>query len=100
MNQKIYKFMKMLALLIPLVATMDVKAQQVITGNVADASTPGGLPGATVTIKGTSQGTVTDLNGNFKITVPNTTTTIIISSIGFTSQEIPLDGRSSVNIVL
>ncbi len=71
---------------------MTIQAQQTkkITGTVVDAT---GEPiiGATVMQKGTSNGTVTDINGNFTISVP-TGSTLIISSIGFSPKEIAIMG--------
>ncbi len=81
---------------------MTIQAQQTkkITGTVVDAT---GEPiiGATVMQKGTSNGTVTDINGNFTISVP-TGSTLIISSIGFSPKEIAImgGGTSNYNVTL
>lgn len=61
-----------------------------------------GLPiiGATIIEKGnTTNGTVTDLDGNFTLRLP-ANATLIVSYIGYTSQEIPLNGKSQFNILL
>lgn len=58
-----------------------------------------GLPGATILVKGTSQGTTSDVDGGFSITVPDNAV-LIISSIGFETQEIPVQGRNVINITL
>src|SRR6201996_9624877 len=57
------------------------------------------IPGATVKIKGTSIGTVTDANGNYSIQVPNNAQTLIFSFIGYTPQEVPINS-GIVNVVL
>ena len=75
-------------LLLPLSAM----AQVTVTGNVADES---GEPviGASVQVKGTSHGTITDFDGNFAIDVENTKATLVISYVGLTTQEVALNGK-------
>lgn len=58
------------------------------------------LPGATVTVKGGSLGVVTDFDGNYTITVSDEATSLIISYLGYITQEILIDGRSEINVVL
>jgi len=72
--------------------------QKIIFGGVTDS---GGDPviGANVAIKGTSIGTVTDVDGNFSLTVPEAGKILVISYLGFTTQELPID-KTSFNIVL
>ncbi|MDN3580497.1 TonB-dependent receptor [Mucilaginibacter flavus] len=74
-------------------------ALQKIQGLVTDEKgTP--LPGVTIRLKGTTTGVVTDVNGKFIIDVPAVNSTLIVSFIGFTTQEIAVDGRSELNIRL
>jgi TonB-linked SusC/RagA family outer membrane protein len=69
-----------------------------ISGTVVDeANTP--LPGVNVVIKGTTDGTTTDSDGTFKLSVPGNAT-LVFSFIGFQTQELQADGRSVVNIVM
>ncbi|GAA4003867.1 TonB-dependent receptor [Hymenobacter fastidiosus] len=58
------------------------------------------VPGATVVVKGTTNGTATDSNGNFTLTLPDANATLIVSAIGFITQEINLQGRTQVSISL
>ncbi len=74
-----------------------VEAQEV-TGTVSDASGP--LPGASVVVKGTTNGTQTDFDGNFTLNNVESDATIVFSYIGYSTQEIPLNGRSSIDVVL
>ena len=69
--------------------------QQKITGKVADA---GGLPlpGVSVVIKGTSEGTVTDAGGSFFLNGVPSNATLIFSFVGMKAQEIPLEGRTKL----
>ena len=57
------------------------------------------LPGASVKVKGTSAGTVTDINGEFSIDIPDNGI-LVVSYIGYQSQEIAINGRTSVTITL
>ncbi|UOQ67944.1 SusC/RagA family TonB-linked outer membrane protein [Hymenobacter volaticus] len=70
-----------------------------LTGTVRDAKGEG-IPGVSVVIKGTTTGTATDAKGVFRLNVPNGNETLVFSSIGFKKQEIRVDGRTSLDIVL
>jgi len=70
-----------------------------VTGTVTDATDGTTLPGASVVIKGTTQGTITDINGKYKIKVaPNTT--LVFSFMGYETQEIVVQPNTVVNIAL
>lgn len=70
-----------------------------IKGNVQDAVGP--LPGVSVSVKGNSKiGTTTDNNGRFILDVPGENTVLVFSMIGFTPQEVPVAGKTEINIVL
>ncbi len=58
------------------------------------------LPGVAVKIKGTNTGTVTDVNGVFRLNLPTGNETLVISYIGFNSQEVAVAGKTQLNIVL
>ncbi len=74
-------------------------AQTTVTGTVTDPeSIP--LPGATVLEKGTANGTTTDFDGNFVINVADSNTVLVVSYLGYTTNEVPLNGQSSVNVQL
>lgn len=71
-----------------------------ITGQVTSSENDEGLPGVNVIIKGTTQGTVTDVNGNFSIDVSSGDAILIFSYIGFVQEEIAVGNRSVVNVGL
>ena len=72
---------------------------QTITGTVSDdGGTP--LPGVNVVEKGTNNGTSTDFDGNYSITVSDNNGTLVFSSLGFTRREIPIAGQSVINVSL
>ncbi|TXD74106.1 TonB-dependent receptor [Aequorivita antarctica] len=70
-----------------------------VTGTVMDTE---GVPlvGATVIIKGTSKGTATDFDGNFKITVPNDASTLVITYVGYKTQEVSIFGISNITVTM
>ena len=77
----------------------DVRQGTEVSGRViGDDGT--GVPGATVVVKGTTVGTATDVDGNFTLSVPAGSNTLIVSFIGFKTQEVPINNRSTVNISL
>lgn len=70
-----------------------------VTGHVADAT---GEPiiGANVTVKGTTVGTITDIDGNFTLEVGSTDGTLVVSFIGYKSAEAAIKGKSPINVIL
>ncbi|HQS04406.1 MAG TPA: carboxypeptidase-like regulatory domain-containing protein, partial [Daejeonella sp.] len=58
------------------------------------------LPGVSVKVKGSNLGTVTDVDGKFTINVPEGSNVLVISFLGFQSQEVSVDSRSSINVSL
>ncbi len=84
-----------------LLLTVIVNGQNLdVSGNVTDAETGEALIGATVVVKGTTNGTVTDLDGNYRLTVEDPETTLEFSYIGYETVAIPLNGRTSVDVAL
>ncbi|MFC6996986.1 SusC/RagA family TonB-linked outer membrane protein [Rufibacter roseus] len=71
-----------------------------ITGRVLSASDGTPVIGASVVVKGTTVGTNTDADGNYSIAAPATGGTLVVSFIGFTAQEVPINGRSNINVSL
>ncbi|MBF9252292.1 TonB-dependent receptor [Pontibacter sp. 172403-2] len=59
-----------------------------------------GVPGASVVVKGTTIGTATDVNGNFTLSVPAGSNTLVISFLGYKSQEVSINNRTTVNVTL
>ncbi len=58
------------------------------------------LPGTAVLVKGTTIGTTTDLEGRYSLTLPATAKTVVFSFVGMRMEEIPIQGRSSLNVTL
>ncbi|MDX5339367.1 MAG: mucoidy inhibitor MuiA family protein, partial [Cyclobacteriaceae bacterium] len=68
-----------------------------ISGVVVD-SNGSPIPGASVLVRGTTIGTATDLNGRYSLTLPTNAQTLIFSFVGFSTQEIAIQGRSAVSV--
>jgi TonB-linked SusC/RagA family outer membrane protein len=75
-------------------------ADILVQGKITDAETRTPLPGVNVVIKGSSAGTTTDTDGNYKLTVPNESAVLVFSFVGYTSQEVKIGNRTSLNIAL
>jgi TonB-linked SusC/RagA family outer membrane protein len=80
--------------------TVFAAAQTVrVTGSVKDASDGTGLPGVTILEEGTTNGAISDIDGNYYLTV-NQGATLQFSYIGYTKQLIPVNNRSSIDVML
>lgn len=85
---------------IGLFVTMMASAQQfTVKGTVKDAT---GEPiiGANVMVKGTSNGTITDIDGNYSISGANSSSVLVFTFIGYKSQEVACKGQHEINVVL
>lgn len=71
-----------------------------ITGRVTSDDSPDGLPGVNVVIKGTSSGTVTDINGYYTIDVPSGESVLVFSSVGYVLEEVAVGNRSVIDMFL
>jgi TonB-linked SusC/RagA family outer membrane protein len=78
---------------------VSAQGQIKVSGTVSD-TTGVALAGVGVRVRGTQTGTATDINGRFTVTAPDANSVLIFSYIGFTSQEVPLNGQTTFNIRL
>jgi TonB-linked SusC/RagA family outer membrane protein len=74
-------------------------AQATITGRVLDEKGEG-MPGVSIGVKGTSNGTTTDATGNFQLTVADENAVLVFSFVGYTSQEITVGNQTTLSIKL
>lgn len=70
-----------------------------ITGTVTDAADGSGIPGASIVVKGTTTGVISDIDGNYELTA-DPAATLVVSFVGYSTQEIPVDGRNIINVSL
>ena len=95
--QKKTKYVCLLFLL--LLSTAASWAQVNVKGKITDEK-GAGISGVTIILKGSNQGTGTDAEGNFSLNVPSGKGTLLVSSIGYITQEMPLNNRTTLNITL
>ncbi len=99
MRQKLFNVF--LTCLLCLTTTAAAYAHQPVkvTGKVID-STNEGLHGVNVSVKGGSLGTITDIDGNYKIDVPNSKSVLVFSFIGYETQEIAVGNKTVINVTM
>ncbi|MFN3839379.1 MAG: SusC/RagA family TonB-linked outer membrane protein [Cyclobacteriaceae bacterium] len=93
-------FRVFLLLLLFLVSAPEAWAQYAVSGKVLSAEDGSPMPGVNILVKGTSTGTISDAQGSFTLTVPAAETTLVFSFVGFSTQEVQLNGRSSIEVTL
>jgi len=86
-------FLVFIGLQVVLAQTRDISGK--VTSD--DGST---VPGASIVVKGTTVGTITDMNGEFKLKIPQNAKTILVSFVGLTSAEVDLTSASAYSVVL
>ncbi|WP_303005126.1 SusC/RagA family TonB-linked outer membrane protein [Bacteroides congonensis] len=93
--------MKRYLLLLLSFFALGLNAQQMkLTGNAVAASDKQPMIGLTVLVKGTTNGTVTDLDGNYTLSNVSKDATVVFSMIGYKTQEIKVNGRTAINVVM
>lgn len=101
MNKQQYSPLWSWLMAIMLFCSVTATAQTLsITGKVTDKSTQETIIGASVLIEGTDNGTITDIDGNFKLSNVPANGTLVVSYIGYTKQAIPIQGKTHFNILL
>lgn len=79
----------------------EVKAQErIVSGKVTSQEDGTALPGVNVVLKGTTTGTVTDSNGNYRFSIPTSGGSLVFSFIGLQTTEIPIGDRSVIDVGL
>lgn len=89
-------FFKKLPFIVALLCLATIQAQT-ITGTVSDATGP--LPGANVLVKGTTNGTQTDFDGNYTIDA-DSEATLLFSYIGYSTTQVAVSGQTTINVTL
>jgi TonB-linked SusC/RagA family outer membrane protein len=86
--------------LLLLFVSVSAFAQQQVTGTVTSAADGSPIPGVSILVKGTSAGTSTDADGKFAVNAPAGAETLVISFIGFATQEVSILNKSTIDVVL
>lgn len=74
--------------------------EKTVTGTVTDGATGQTLPGANVSVQGTSTGTTTNMNGEYEITVPGPDAVLVFSFVGYLTQEVEVGDQTTINVTL
>src|SRR5687768_12163693 len=91
--------MKRFLLLVVLLLPAWAFSQNKLTGKVIATNEPNGMPGVAISIKGTTKGTITDLEGNYALDVENGAV-LIFSFVSYKTKEITYNGEAVLNITL
>ena len=94
------KAFTLFALLLALLSMQASAQDRTITGKVISTKDNLGIPGVSVVVVGTTIGTVTDIDGNYKLNVPSTAKTIRLSSVGMKIKEIDLSASNNIDVTL
>jgi iron complex outermembrane receptor protein len=98
MKKRIFTMLSILFLGILLSGAINAQGIR-ISGKVTDSADGSALAGVTIQEKGTTNGIITDGNGNFSISVAPTAT-LVISYIGYATQEVPVNGKTIINVAM
>lgn len=89
---------KILSVFVILLVASVYAAAQSISGRVTTSSDGTALPGVSVLVKGTTTGLTTDSDGRYSVTVPDESSVLVFSFIGFVTQEVVVGGRTVIDI--
>lgn len=94
--------MKISYLLVMLLGcAFSVQAQSIkVTGKVTSAEDQAGLPGVNVVVKGTTNGTVSDVDGNYTLNIPGRESVLQYSSVGYVQQEVLVGDQTVINVTM
>ncbi len=94
-----YTIIKQCLLFVIMLSSASVFAQRTVTGKVVDGNDNSGIPGVNILEKGTSNGTTTDIDGNYTISVSDNAT-LVFSFVGYSTQEVTIGTQTVVNVSL
>ena len=96
MKHKVLKHTMVLLCFLSLVA-FQAMAQRSVSGKITDGETGESVPGASVIVKGTTSGTISDFDGNYTLNVPDGAT-LVFSFVGYETQEVAVGARAVVDV--
>ena len=101
MTSKLTSLLKAIGLvMLTMLALTAFSQPKTISGKVTRSQDGVPIAGASITVKGTTVGTTSEMDGSFSLQVPANTKTIVVSSIGFDAQEIDITGKTMVSVAL
>ncbi|UCG28064.1 MAG: TonB-dependent receptor [Bacteroidales bacterium] len=81
------------------IQVLQAQAQE-ISGNVTSSEDGLAIPGVSVVVQGTTVGTVTDLDGNYSLTVPESAQVLVFTFVGMETVEVPIEGQTVINVTM
>lgn len=94
-------YLRGLVLFLALLLHTAVLGQTVVSGRVTSADDRNGLPGTTITLKGTATGTTADAEGRYRLSVPDRTNAVLVfSSVGYITREVPVGSQTTIDLEL
>jgi TonB-linked SusC/RagA family outer membrane protein len=91
---------KLTVLMVLLFMICSCYAQTSVSGKITSGTDGAPIPGVNILVKGTSSGTISDSEGNYRLDVPAPDGVLVFSFVGFVTQEIPIAGKTSLDVVL
>ena len=88
-----------LCLLAMLAINVAYAQERAVSGTVT-ADDEGSIPGANILVKGTTIGTVTDIEGNYRLTVPDDAAVLVFSAVGYTTEEVTVGSQSTIDVLM
>ncbi len=95
-----FKVLGLFAMFSFLMTNLAIGQVKKISGRITDAADDSGIPGASISIKGTTRGVISDSEGKYSIETNNTNDVIVVSFLGFKTQERPIGSQSIINFSL
>jgi hypothetical protein len=96
--KKLYGSLSLSLAIMLMLASVAVAQDRTVTGTVSD-ETGAGMPGVNVLVKGTTNGTVTDVEGKYSLNVPSNAT-VVITFVGYKTTEIAVGERTNLDVAL
>jgi Ca-activated chloride channel family protein len=94
------KVIPLIAFIVAVTSGLIIAQDRTITGKVTSAEDGSVIPGVNVLLKGTTVGTVTDVKGSYKLTIPATGQVLVFSFIGLQTQEVKIGSRNVVDVTM
>lgn len=99
-KMRLVRMLSLLGIPLFLLCSAGLAQNSTVSGTVTDAESGETLPGVNITVKGTTTGTATDSEGVYSLSVPSLNDTLIFSFIGYQTQEVPVNGRTTIDVEL
>jgi TonB-linked SusC/RagA family outer membrane protein len=87
-------------MLLLVLGTSAAFAQTTVSGTLTDAKTSEPLPGVTIAVKGTTKGTITDVDGKYTLSISAEDKVLVFSYIGYTPKEVSINNQSNIDVAL